>query len=90
MAGLVPAIHVFLIGSFKTWMPAHSRSKNAVASLAYVAGMTAVGHFLFLMFGSLRSVPMISLVSHRSEPPVRPYPTPKFTSKRPSLKSTTP
>src|SRR5262249_39005779 len=38
---------------------------------------------------SVRSVPMIILYISRSEPGVRPYPKPAFTSKRPILKSTT-
>src|SRR5215471_10626732 len=38
---------------------------------------------------SVRSVPMIILYISRSEPGVRPYPTPAFTSKRPILKSNT-
>src|SRR5260370_42422264 len=38
---------------------------------------------------SVRSVPMIIFAISRSEPGVRPYPTPAFTSKRPILKSTT-
>src|SRR5262249_22165418 len=37
---------------------------------------------------SVRSVPMIILAISRSEPGVRPYPSPAFTSKRPILKST--
>src|SRR5262245_6201594 len=37
---------------------------------------------------SVRSVPMIILAISRSEPGVKPYPTPAFTSKRPILKST--
>jgi hypothetical protein len=43
MAGLVPAIHVFLPTDAKTWMPGTSASgSDAVPSEGYGPGMTTI------------------------------------------------